>query len=451
MHAPPFKIKAVEKIRLITREDRIKKIEKAGLNPFALDSRDVFIDLLTDSGTGAMSQEQWAGLMLGDESYAGSINFEHLGNAVRDILGFPYVLPTHQGRGAEHVLDFIMVKEGNVVPGNMHFDTTKAHIEHRKGVAIDCTIDAIYNPATEHPFKGNIDLKKLEAALDENKGRVAYVLVTMTCNSGGGQPVSLANIREVHKISKKHGVPLFFDIARFAENAFFIKEREHPGMNIKEIVKKVMSYADGCTMSAKKDAIVNIGGFIAIRDEGLYRRLCSVNVLFEGFPTYGGLAGRDMEAIAIGLYEGINEDYLAHRVGQVRYLGEKLDEAGIPIVKPVGGHAVYINAKKFFPHIPQEQFPAHTLAVELYIGGGVRAVEIGTLLAGRDPKTGKNILPELELTRLTIPRRVYTKEHIDYVVEVVKRVYERRNKVKGLKFSYEAPILRHFQSRFKRL
>lgn len=446
---PPFKIKSVEPIRLLPAAERKKRLEKAGFNPFLLSASDVYIDLLTDSGTGAMSQSQWAGIMEGDESYAGSRNFENLQKAVHDIMGFPYVLPTHQGRGAEHVLDSILIKKGQAVPGNMHFDTTKAHIEHREGKAVDCTIEQAYDTSSDYEFKGNVDLKKLEKALKQYD--VAYILVTVTCNSVGGQPVSLENIKQVSILAKKYKKLLFIDAARYAENAYFIMQRECKEKSVRQIVKEMFDYADGCLMSAKKDAIVNIGGFLAVRDKNLYKQLAPINVLFEGFPTYGGLAGRDMEAMARGLYEGIDEDYLRYRTGQVDELRIALANAGIKTVSPTGGHAVYVDAKKFFPHIPQENFPAHTLCVELYLEGGVRAVEIGTLLAGRDPETGKNIMPKLELTRLTIPRRVYTKEHIDYVAEVVKRVYNRRNSVKGLEFDYEAPILRHFQSTFKRL
>lgn len=450
---PPYKIKMVEPIKLISREERIKKIKEAGYNPFLLASKDVYIDLLTDSGTGAMSDNQWAGIMLGDESYAGSRNFFNLKRAVSDIMGFSYVLPCHQGRGAEQVLNNVLVSEGMIVPGNTHFDTTKAHIEHRMGRAIDCTIDEINDPEAELPFKGNVDTEKLESVISEDPENVAYVLITITNNSGGGQPVSLQNIEEVSKITRKYGVYLFIDSARYAENCYFIKMREDKYKNwtIRDIARKIFSFSDGTLMSAKKDAIVNMGGFIATNDKVLYQRLCPIGVLYEGFPTYGGLNGRDMEAIARGLYEALDESYLRHRVGQVDYLGTRLIEAGVPILKPVGGHAVYIDAKRFFPHIPQDNFPAHTLCVELYIEGGVRAVEIGTLLAGRDPETGKNIHPKLELTRLTIPRRVYTREHLDYVADTVIRVFERRNSVKGLEFDYEAPILRHFQSRFRRI
>ncbi len=450
---PPFKIKSVEPISTTTREYRIKKIKEIGYNPFLLPAQDVVIDLLTDSGTGAMSDRQWAGIMLGDESYAGSVNFQHMAAAVKDIMGFPYTLPTHQGRGAEKVLDRAVVKKGQIIPGNMHFDTTKAHIEDVGGRVVDCTIDAIYNPYSTYPFKGNLYLKKLEAAIKPNPGNVAYVLITVTCNSGGGQPVSLKNIKEVSLIARKYKCKLFVDAARFAENAYFIKQREpgYQNKSIRQIVREMFSYADGCTMSAKKDAIVNMGGFIGVRDNALYRKLIPLGVLLEGFPTYGGMNGRDMEALAIGLYEGTEEEYLHYRTQQVAYLGNGLKKTGVPVVTPFGGHAIYIDAKKFLPHIKRENFPGHTLTIEFYIEGGIRTVEIGALLAGRDPDTKENIFPELELVRLAIPRRVYMKEHLDYVIECAKNIWQRRKKLKGVTFNFESPIMRHFQSTFKRL
>lgn len=453
MKCPPYKIKVIEKINLIPREEREKRIREVGYNPFLLQSQDVYIDLLTDSGTGAMSDNQWAGIMLGDESYAGSINFKHLADAVNIIMGFKYVLPTHQGRGAEHVLDEILIKPGQVVIGNMHFDTTRAHIRNVKGRAIDCVIDEAYQPDVEHPFKGNIDISKLEELIKKDPKNIAYVLITATCNSGGGQPVSLENIRQVHKITKKNNIPLFMDAARYAENAFFIKEREvkYKEKSIREIVKEMMSYMDGCTMSAKKDAITNIGGFIALNDEKLYKKLAHKTVLFEGFITYGGMSGRDMEALARGLFEGIDEDYLSYRIGQVRYLGEKLSNAGIPIMRPIGGHAVFIDGKTFLPHIKQENFPSQALCTEFYIEGGIRVIEVGTILSGRDQKTGKDIYPRLDLVRLAIPRRVYCSEHLDYVCETVVNVYQRREEIKGFEFDYESPVLRHFLSTFRKV
>ncbi|MFQ5965006.1 MAG: tryptophanase [Candidatus Scalinduaceae bacterium] len=450
---PPYKIKVVEKISLIPRKEREKRIREVGYNLFSLQSQDIYIDLLTDSGTGAMSNNQWAGIMLGDESYAGSINFKHLKEAIKSIMGFKYILPTHQGRGAEHVLDKVLVKPGQVVPGNMHFDTTRAHIRNMGGKAVDCAIEEAYQPDIEHPFKGNIDIQKLEDYVNKDPKNIAYVLITATCNSGGGQPVSIENIRQVHEITKRNNIPLFMDAARYAENAFFIKEREggYKDKSIQEIVKEMMSYMDGCTMSAKKDAITNIGGFLALNDEKLYKKLAHKTVLFEGFITYGGMSGRDMEALARGLLEGIEEDYLCYRIGQVRYLGEKLSAAGIPIMKPIGGHAVFINGKAFLPHIKQENFPSQTLCIECYIEGGVRSIEVGTILAGRNQKDGKDIYPRLDLVRLAIPRRVYCREHLDYVCKTVVNVYKRRDVIRGLEFDYESPILRHFLSTYKRI
>jgi len=453
MACPPYKIKVVEKIRLVPRKEREERIREAGYNLFSLQSKYVYIDLLTDSGTGAMSDNQWAGIMLGDESYAGSTNFKHLEEAVKSIMGFKYVLPTHQGRGAEQVLDKVLVKPGQIVPGNMHFDTTKAHIENAGGRAVNCVIEEAYQPDNDHPFKGNVDISKLEDFINNDPKNISYVLVTATCNSGGGQPVSLENIKQVYEITKKHNIILFMDAARYAENAFFIKEREDGYKNkpVPEIVKEMMSYMDGCTMSAKKDAITNIGGFIALNDKELYNKLAPENVLLEGFVTYGGMSGRDMEALARGLFEGIEEDYLRYRINQVHYLGEKLSDSGIPIMKPLGGHAVFVNGRDFLPHIEQENFPSQTLCVECYIEGGVRGVEVGTLLAGRDPKTGKDVFPKLDLMRLAIPRRVYCREHLDYVCDTVVNIYKRRGEIKGLEFDYESPVLRHFLSTFRRI
>ncbi len=452
--AEPFKIKVVEFIKKTTRDYREKKIKEVGYNVFFLTSDDIFIDLLTDSGVGAMSDNQWAGIMVGDETYAGSRNFYHLKEAVRDIMGFPYTVPTHQGRGAENVLDRVLIREGDAVPGNKHFDTTKAHIEDKKGTAVDVTIDEVYEPETLHPFKGNLDLKKLEKVIQKyGKERIPYILITITCNSGGGQPVSMENIRQVHEMAREYGIPLFYDAARFAENAWFIKQREkgYEDRPIREIVGEMMSYADGLTMSAKKDAIVNIGGFIAMRDKELYQKCAAMGVLFEGFPTYGGLAGRDLEAIARGLYEGIRLDYLTSRISQTHYLGNGLKDIGIPIINPIGGHAVYVDGKKFLPHIPQTQFPSWTLSVELYLESGVRGVEIGTILEGRDPKTGKERLPRLDMMRLTIPRRVYTNNHMDVVVEAMEAIKARKDDIVGLRFDYEPPVLRHFLCTLERV
>lgn len=452
MICPPFKIKAIEPIRLISRHEREMKLKENGFNIFLLSSKDVYIDMLTDSGTSAMSSNQWAGIMLGDESYAGSVSFDHLANAVREIMGFPCTLPVHQGRGAEQVLNNVLIKEGQIVLGNMHFDTTRAHIEHAKGRAIDCVVDEAYDTESDHPFKGNIDTNKLEKLISKDTGRIAYILITATCNNGGGQPISLENIRHVHNIAKRRKILLFLDAARYAENAYFIKKREagYNNKSINEIVKEMMSYMDGCTMSAKKDALVNIGGFIALNDKELYKRLAPINVLMEGFLTYGGMSGRDMEAMAIGLFEGVEEDYLDYRIKQVHYLGQRLDTLGIPLMKPFGGHAIYINGIKLLPHIPQENFPSLALCVECFLEGGVRGAEIGTLLAGRDPDTGKNVCPKLDLMRLAIPRRVYMQEHIDYVIKVVEAVAKRSSEIHGLEFEYESPIMRHFLSRFRR-
>ncbi len=448
----PFKIKMVEPIKLIDREERERVLAEAGLNVFNIPSEKVFIDLLTDSGTGAMSESQWASIMEGDESYAGSPSFFRLKDAVGDVMGFPYVLPTHQGRAAENVLHSVMIREGDVIPGNSHFDTTKAHIEFRRAHAIDCTINECFDPALEYPFKGNVDLDKLAKVVSEHdKSRIPFVLITVTNNSGGGQPVSLENIQEVSAFCRAHGLRLFIDAARFAENAWFIKHREPSQKNrsIRQIVRDVFAAADGCTMSAKKDAIVNIGGFIALRDKDLYDRCCEMNILFEGYITYGGLSGRDMEALATGLVEGCDEAYLTARIGQIKRFGDSLSEAGIPIMRPPGGHAIYVDAKRFLPNIDQEQFPAQALVCELYLESGVRAVEIGTVLADRDPDTGKNRPPALELMRLTIPRRVYTDNHLAYVRQSLINLYNRRETIKGLRFTYEPNVLRHFRARFE--
>ena len=447
-YAEPFKIKMVESIRKSTRKEREQWIKEAKYNLFNLKSEQVFVDLLTDSGTGAMSDKQWSEMMIGDESYAGASSFYKMLSAINNLLGMPYYFPTHQGRAAENVLFSTLIKAGDFVPGNSHFDTTKGHIEFRKATAIDCTIDEAFNTTLLHPFKGNVNLQKLEEVFKKHpKEKIPLCILTITCNSSGGQPVSMENIKAVSALCKKYGIRLFFDAARFAENAYFIKVREKGFENktIKEIVKEMFSYVDGATMSAKKDAIVNMGGFIAFRDEELKKQASMYNIMFEGYVTYGGMSGRDMNALAQGLMESTEFDYLESRIGQIEYLGSKLRTFGVPFQEPVGGHAIFVDAKRFLPQLPKEQFIAQTLGVELYIEGGVRGVEIGTLLADRDPITRENRYPELELLRLAVPRRVYTNNHMEYVAVALANVFERRNQItKGLKILSEAPIMRHF-------
>jgi len=446
--AESYKIKMVEPIRKSTREERERWIKEAKYNLFNLKSDQVFIDLLTDSGTGAMSDRQWAAMMLGDESYAGASSYYNLKNAIKSILGFEYFLPTHQGRAAENVLFSTLVKEGDIIAGNSHFDTTKGHIEFRKAHAVDCTIDEAFQTELIHPFKGNIDLNKLENVFKSNPiEKMPFIVVTVTCNSSGGQPVSMQNMRDVYAMSKKYGVMVVFDSARFAENAYFIKVREkgYENKTIKEIVKEMYSYSDAMTMSSKKDAIVNMGGFIGMRDPELFKRASVFNIMFEGFITYGGMSGRDMNALAQGLDEGTEFEYLQTRIKQVEYLGQKLTEYGVPYQLPVGGHAIFVDAKKILTHVPKEEFQAQTLGVELYLEAGIRGVEIGAMLADRDPITRENRYPALELLRLAIPRRVYTNNHIDVIAAALKNVYDRRESIsKGLKIVYEAPIMRHF-------
>lgn len=449
----PYKIKCVEQIHLLPKEERERVIKEAGYNLFRLRSDQVYIDLLTDSGTGAMSAKQWSAVMVGDEAYAGSTSFFRLEKVIQDIMGLPYVIPAHQGRAAEQVLDSVLVSPGKVVPGNAHFDTTKAHIEFRGGRAVDCTIKEGKDPTIDHPFKGNLDLNALKEAVTKyGKEQVAYVLITITCNSGGGQPVSMANIRQVSEYCKTHGLLLLFDAARFAENAFFIQRRE-PGYNSKtipDIVKEMFDHVDGCTMSAKKDGLVPIGGFLALRNEQIFEDMKPSDILFEGFYTYGGMSGMDMESMAQGLTEVIDEEYLAYRIGQTEYLGKKLDEAGIPVVKPFGGHAVFIDARRFYPNVPESQFPAQLACVEIYKHGGIRSVEVGSCLIGRDPDSGENIRPALDLCRLALPRRAYTLEHLDYVADVIKEAYgATHNKTAGLMFDVESKGIRHFTSTFK--
>ncbi|MEI6577112.1 MAG: tryptophanase [Bacteroidota bacterium] len=453
--AESYKIKMVESIRRSTRQERELWIREARYNLFNLKSDKVFIDLLTDSGTGAMSDKQWSALMIGDESYAGASSFYKMKDAIHDLLGFEYYLPTHQGRAAENVLFSVLIKEGDFVPGNSHFDTTKGHIEYRKAHAVDCTIDEASDTTLDHPFKGNVNIEKLENFLKITpRQNVPFIVLTVTCNTSGGQPVSMQNIREIRGLSKKYNVPLIFDAARFAENAYFIKMREegYEDKTIREIVLEMFSHADAMTMSAKKDAIVNMGGFIAMRDVEMYRQASTYNIMFEGFITYGGMSGRDMNALAQGLYEGTEFDYLETRIGQVAYLGKRLEEYGIPFQKPSGGHAIFIDASRFLPHLPKEELVAQTLAVELYIEGGIRGVEIGTLLADRDPETRENRYPKLEFLRLAIPRRVYTNNHMDYVAVALGNVWERRNEIsKGLRILREAPIMRHFTVELERV
>ena len=450
-----YKIKMVEPIHRSSREERELWMEEAGYNLFNVRSERVFIDLLTDSGTGAMSDRQWSEMMLGDESYAGASSYYKFKHAISNIFGFEYALPTHQGRAAENVLFSVLVHEGDVVPGNSHFDTTKGHIEFRKAKAVDCTISEAFDTTLEHPFKGNVDLDKLEDVLKNTpSGKIPMIILTITCNSSGGQPVSMQNMREVSQLAKKYGIPVYYDAARFAENAYFIRKREkgYAQMPIRDIVTEMFSYADGMTMSSKKDAIVNMGGFIALRDKNIYRQASTFNIMFEGYITYGGMSGRDMNALAQGLYEGTEFDYLETRVEQVAYLGKKLTDYGVPVQMPYGGHAIFVDANRILPHIPKEEFRAQTLAVEVYLEGGVRGVEIGALLADRDPMTRENRYPALELLRLAIPRRVYTNNHMDYVATTVANVYERRNAIKhGVCIKYEAPIMRHFTVKLARM
>lgn len=452
--AEPFRIKMVEPIQLIPRDARLQRLREAGYNLFRLRASDVYIDLLTDSGTGAMSDRQWAALMVGDEAYAGSRSFDRLRESVADVLGFAYVLPTHQGRGAEHILFTTLVRPGQHVIGNIHFDTTRAHIEHRGGIPDDLAGAVIHDPTAAAPFKGDLDLSQAETLLTAHgRERVALVLMTVTCNAGGGQPVSLGNLRAVRAFADRYQLPFFLDACRVAENAWFIKERE-PGYadrSVASIVREMCDLVDGCTFSGKKDALVNIGGFAAFRDERLYEQAASWGILFEGFPTYGGLAGRDLEAMAQGLREVTDEAYLDWRIGQVRALGERMRASGVPIVEPVGGHAVFLDALRFLPHLPRAHYPAQALACALYEEGGIRGTEIGTTLAGRDPRTGEERFPPMDLVRLAVPRRVYTQSHMAVVGETAVAVWRRREQISGLRMTYEAPVLRHFTARFEPL
>ena len=449
----PFRIKAVEPIRMTTREERAAKIAEAGYNLFLLESDDVLIDLLTDSGTGAMSARQWAGIMLGDESYAGSPSFYRFESAVRDILPFQDIIPTHQGRAAERILFSVLCKPGDVVPNNTHFDTTRANVEFVGAKAVDLPCAESRDTGATHPFKGNMDVDGLKAVIaDVGREKIPLVMLTLTNNSGGGQPASLANIREVVGVCREHGIPFYIDACRFAENAWFIREREpgQEGRPVKEIAREIFGMADGCTMSAKKDGMANIGGFLATNDAEIARQKKDLLILTEGLPTYGGLAGRDLDAIAVGIHEATSEDYLQYRIASTGYLGDRISEAGVPIVLPPGGHAIYIDAARFLPHLGPLDLPGISLGVELYLEAGIRSVEIGTVMFGRhDPATGEETPSDKELVRLAIPRRVYTQSHIDYVVEAIIEVFARRESIGGYGIVEQAPFLRHFTARFE--
>jgi tyrosine phenol-lyase len=450
--AEPYKIKTVELIRMTTPEERLKAIREAGYNTFLIRSRDVYIDLLTDSGTSAMSDRQWAGLMVGDEAYSGSENFYHLQEAIREFYGYRYVVPTHQGRGAENLLSQILISDGDYVPGNMYFTTTRLHQELAGGTFVDVIIDEAHDAESRHPFKGNVDIEKLDRLVQEvGADRIPYISLEGNVNMAGGQPFSMGNLQELNRYCRKHGIPIMLDATRTIENAWFIKERE-PGYadkSVRSILREICDLTDGCTMSAKKDLLVNIGGFFACNDESIFLKAQNLVVVFEGLHTYGGLAGRDMEAMAVGIREAVMEEHQASRIGQVRYLGDMLREEGIPIVNPIGSHAIFINAREFLPHVDQDDYPAQSLAAELYLEAGIRTMERGNVSAGRNPETGENRRPPLELVRLTLPRRVYTQAHMDVVAESVVRVFERRDSIKGLRMTYEPEYLRFFQARFE--
>jgi tyrosine phenol-lyase len=451
--AEPYRMKMVELLKMTTRQQRLKAIKEAGYNTFLLHSDDVYIDLLTDSGTNAMSDRQWSGMFMGDEAYAGSRSFYNMEKSVQEIYGYKHVIPTHQGRGAENILSKILIKKGDIVPGNMYFTTTRLHQELAGGKFEDIIIDEAHDPINEHPFKGNVDLNKLDAIVKKHgAAKIPYVSIATNVNLAGGQPISMQNLKELRAYTKKHGIRIIHDMTRVAENAYFIQAREkgYEKVSIKEIVKEICSYTDGATMSAKKDALVNIGGFLATNELDTYEKARNLVVVYEGMPTYGGLAGRDMEAIAIGIRESVDDHHQHARVGQVLYLGNKMIEYGVPIVKPIGGHGIFVDAKAFLPHIPQDQFPAQTLAAEVYIESGVRTMERGIVSAGRKAN-GQNYSPKLELIRFTIPRRVYTQAHMDVIAEATANVYEKRNKIKGMKMVYEPEYLRFFQARFEKL
>jgi len=449
----PFRIRSVEPIQFTTMQEREELLKKAGYNPFLLKAKDVLIDLLTDSGTGALSSSQWSGMIASDESYAGASSFYKFEAAVQDIMGFKHIIPTHQGRAAENILFTTIAQEGDVIPNNTHFDTTRAHVEHNKAEAVDLVIEEGKQPQKIHPFKGNMDIDKLEKLIDEKGAdKIPAIMLTTTNNSGGGQPVSMKNIRQVSKVAKKHGIPFFIDACRFAENSWFIKTREegYENKTPKEIAREMFKHADGCTMSAKKDGMSNIGGFLALNDDELAKKCRSLTILTEGFPTYGGMAGYDMEAVAIGLYEALDEGYLRYRIRSIAYLGEKLAFAGISIVQPTGGHAVYIDAKKMLPHIPPLEYPAWSLTNALYLVGGIRSVEIGSVMFGLQPD-GTEKPAEMELVRLAIPRRVYTQSHVDYLAEAVIHTFRQRENLKGYKIVSKPTVLRHFSAHLEPL
>jgi len=452
--AEPYKIKMVELLKMTTREEREIAIKDAGYNTFLLKSEDVYIDLLTDSGVSAMSDQQWAGIMMGDEAYAGSRNFYHLQETVEEYYSYKFTVPTHQGRGAENILSQILIKDGDYVPGNMYFTTTRLHQELAGGTFIDIIIDEAHDPESEHPFKGNIDFDKLNALLDEvGADRIPYVCIATCVNMAGGQPISLANLKALRDWCDQQQILLVHDMTRVAENAYFIQQREpgYENKSVQEIVYEICALTDAATMSSKKDAMVNIGGFLAMNDASLYEKSCELVVVYEGLHTYGGMAGRDMEALAIGIKESVQDDHMAARIGQIAYLGERLELYGVPIVKPYGGHAIFLNARKMLPHIPQNQYPAQALAAAIYVESGIRAMERGAVSAGRNKETGENYMPKLELVRLTIPRRVYTQAHMDVTAEGVAEVMENAASVKGLKFIYEPNLLRFFQGRFEQI
>jgi tryptophanase len=449
----PFKVKVVEPIRMTTRGQRAGLLKEAGYNLFLISAENVIIDLLTDSGTAAMSSEQWSAIMRGDESYAGSPSFYRFEKSVRSIFGMKHVIPTHQGRAAERILFSIMCKPGQIVPNNTHFDTTRANIEYVGGEAVDLPVPEFFVPSSSAPFKGNMDIGKLEELIERSgPARIPLVMLTVTNNSGGGQPVSIANIREVKSVSSRHGIPLYLDACRFAENAYFIKLREegYRDKSVADIAREMFSYADGCTMSAKKNGLANIGGFLCTNDNQLAQEEKDLLILSEGFPTYGGLAGRDLEAIAVGLQEVLHEDYLAYRFASIRYLGQHIVDQGVPIVQPPGGHAIYIDAKAMLRHIPQLQYPGQALAIELYQEAGIRSCEIGSvMLAKHDPNTGSESPAAMELVRLAIPHRAYTQSHIDYVIEAIIEVNKRRDSIPGYRITSQPPYLRHFTARFE--